>query len=130
MKPGDYSTKGRCSAIDARIFLCNDVSPGSSYTFNFSITAPGSGTGTFAVRMVRDGVEWFGETESWSIPVSGGNPYPDCPCDRADNYCQHAPSTPGCPMTYPGGYCDPNGDGSYSDGDWTRGWYEYNDYCN
>jgi hypothetical protein len=65
---------------------------------------------------------------TWSL---GSNPYPNCPCDRTDNYCNHAPSTPGCPMTYPGGYCDPNGDASYDpDGDFNRGWYEYQDYCN
>jgi hypothetical protein len=65
---------------------------------------------------------------SWA-PSGGGNPYPSCPCDRADNYCQHGPSTSGCPMTYPGGYCDPNGDGGYGDGDWVLGWTEYNNYC-
>jgi hypothetical protein len=32
-------------------------------------------------------------------------------------------------MTYPGGYCDPNGDGDFSDADWMRGYYEYLDAC-
>jgi hypothetical protein len=57
------------------------------------------------------------------------NPYPNCPCNQGDNYCNHGPSTPGCPMTFPGGYCDPNGNGSYDDANWTQGWYEYQDYC-
>lgn len=56
--------------------------------------------------------------------------YPNCPCDRTDNYCHHPPQTNGCPMTLPGGYCDPNGDGSYADGDWVRGYNEYQTYCN
>lgn len=64
--------------------------------------------------------------------VCDANPYPNCPCDRESNYCHHAPQTPGCPMTFPGGYCDPNGDGSYSDAGnagWTRGYDEYQAYC-
>ncbi len=51
-----------------------------------------------------------------------------CPCSTApafDNFCDHPPSTQGCAMTQPGGYCDPNGDSSYTDGDWNRGYYEY-----
>ncbi len=32
-------------------------------------------------------------------------------------------------MVQPGGYCDPNGDGSYDDADWVRGWNEYNAAC-
>jgi hypothetical protein len=28
-------------------------------------------------------------------------------------------------MTQPGGYCDPNGDGSYADADWVRGYYDH-----
>ncbi len=62
--------------------------------------------------------------------TTSSSPYPNCPCDRTDNYCHHAPQTNGCPMTFPGGYCDPNGDGSYADGDWTRGYNEYQSYCN
>lgn len=115
-----------------RVFICSTQSVGSggTYDFVFNVTAPSSGTGTLAVRMVRDGFEWFGETQTWSIPVGGGgSPYPSCPCNRPDNYCQHPPSTSGCPMTFPFGYCDPNGDGSYTDGDWVRGYNEYQNYC-
>jgi hypothetical protein len=32
-------------------------------------------------------------------------------------------------MTQPGGYCDPNGDGSYDDGDWNMGWFDYQAQC-
>ena len=105
------------------------MAPGGSYTFTFKITAPFSGTANFNVDLVQDNVEWFNDTETWSIPISSSNPYPSCPCNRTDNYCQHPPNTPGCPMTSNHGYCDPDNNGDYSDGDWTRGWYEYNDYC-
>ncbi len=61
---------------------------------------------------------------------NGCNASESCPCSSAagfDNFCHHAPSTPGCGMTWPGGYCDPNGDASYSDADWVRGYYDYQD---
>jgi hypothetical protein len=32
-------------------------------------------------------------------------------------------------MTAPGGYCDPNGDGSFADADWVRGYVEYHQRC-
>lgn len=116
---------------NARAYLCGNVSiaPGASHTFTFNVTAPASGTATLGARMVRDGVEWFGTTEAWNISVGSSNPYPSCPCNRTDNYCQHPARTSGCPMTQAGGYCDPNGDASYSDGDWNRGYYEYAQYC-
>lgn len=55
-----------------------------------------------------------------------------CSCSsdpNFDNFCYHAPSTSGCGMTYPGGYCDPNGNGSYDDADWVRGYNEYQAAC-
>ena len=53
-----------------------------------------------------------------------------CPClKNTDNYCFYPRDTPGCDMVKPGGYCDPNGDGDFSDGDWQRGWYEYKNNC-
>jgi hypothetical protein len=54
-----------------------------------------------------------------------------CGCSGAlDNFCGFPPSTPGCPMTAPGGYCDPDGDGNYNDGDWLQGYKEYQAACN
>jgi hypothetical protein len=32
-------------------------------------------------------------------------------------------------MTFPGGYCDPDGSYTYEDADWERGYYEYLDLC-
>jgi Ig-like domain from next to BRCA1 gene len=47
-----------------RIYLPDGVAvpPGSSYTFNFNVTAPSTpGTYNFQWRMVQEGVEWFGD---------------------------------------------------------------------
>ena len=118
------------SLSDGRAYLCQNVAPNATYDFVFNVTAPGSGTPNLSVRMVQDAVEWFGQSASWPISVGGGNPYPNCPCSSGiDNYCLHGPSTYGCPMTYPNGYCDPNGDGNFADADWTLGYYEFQDYC-
>lgn len=58
-------------------------------------------------------------------PAPGG-----CPCRTdVDNVCLYGPSAPGCDMTWPGGYCDPNGDGSFDDADWERGWYDHLAIC-
>lgn len=67
---------------------------------------------------------------SVALRWSGAPPPPSCPC-RSDvnNFCHYAPRTTGCAMTFPGGYCDPNGDGSYSDADWTRGFNEFHSAC-
>lgn len=46
-----------------------------------------------------------------------------------DNLCFGGVANPDCPMTLPGGYCDPNGDGSFDDGDWPRGWAELRAAC-
>ncbi len=69
---------------------------------------------------------------STPTPEPTSSPSCICPCSSEpgfDNFCFYPPDTPNCTMTYSGGYCDPNGDGDYSDGDWNRGWYEYYDCC-
>lgn len=65
-------------------------------------------------------------------PPAEEPPFPTCPCLSApgvDNFCHYGPSYPGCPMTAPGGYCDPNGDGSFAEGNWEQGWYDWHDQC-
>ena len=54
-----------------RVDISGEVKPGINYTFNFTMTAPGSG-GTFTTdwRMVRDGVAWFGATLTKTVIVS------------------------------------------------------------
>ena len=53
-----------------------------------------------------------------------------CPCrSDVDNFCLYPKSETGCGMLQPGGYCDPNGDGSFDDGDWVRGYNEWHSTC-
>lgn len=58
---------------DGRAYLnsAQSIPPGGSWDFRFNITAPASASGTvkFSVQMVQDGVQWFGETYTWNIPV-------------------------------------------------------------
>ncbi len=50
-----------------RVNLSGTIKPGATYTFNFTLTAPGSGgIYTAAWQMVRDGYAWFGPTVSKS----------------------------------------------------------------
>jgi len=57
--------------------ISGEVRPGSTCTFNFTLTAPGgSGTYTTDWRMVRDGVAWFGAACSKQVQVGGGGPQP------------------------------------------------------
>jgi hypothetical protein len=71
------------SAIDARAFLCGPVPPGGVQDIAFNITVPpgASGSVRLAVRMVQDGVQWFGASYSWSIALSA-NTLPDVVVDR------------------------------------------------
>ena len=64
---------------DGRAFLCHDTAPGQTHDFRFNVHLPASGTTRFSVRMVRDGVEWFGETQTWDISVGGGGGCPLTP---------------------------------------------------
>jgi hypothetical protein len=32
-------------------------------------------------------------------------------------------------VSWPGGFCDANGDGSFDDADWERGWTEHLSVC-
>jgi hypothetical protein len=65
----------------------------------------------------------------------GGACYPStsCPCYPSayphNNFCLHPPSTSGCLMTFPGGYCDQNEDGSFEDGDWDYGYNHHQAHC-
>ncbi|GAB2859570.1 hypothetical protein GCM10027277_30120 [Pseudoduganella ginsengisoli] len=58
--PQDNGTWGM-----GRVALPNSVAPGDSVTFNFTVTAPSTAGGyNFQWRMLREGVEWFGELTS------------------------------------------------------------------
>ncbi len=66
---GGYSL----STNNARAYLCNNVNPGGFHDFNFDITAPASGPVNFSVQMVQDGVQFFGDVETWSISIAGAS---------------------------------------------------------
>lgn len=52
----------------------------------------------------------------------------DCPCAPGiTSFCQLPPQT--CSAVNVGGYCDPNGDGQFQDGDWTKGNLEHVAKC-
>lgn len=70
---------------------------------------------------------------SGSTPAAIPTPTPSpdsraCPSE-VDNRCLYGVRAAGCAMTHPGGYCDPNGDGDFSDADWTRGHEEHHAAC-
>jgi hypothetical protein len=69
---GGYSV----SPTNSRVYLCDDVAPGEWYEFRFRIRplAGASGAQAFSLRMVRDGVEWFGNTETWNITIQAPPP--------------------------------------------------------
>ena len=48
---------------------------------------------------------------------------------RGYPFCLAGAGVAGCPMTAPGGYCDPDGDGDLGDADWVRGWREHHALC-
>jgi hypothetical protein len=106
---------------------------------SFSMVQPWTGAaGNYQIIALVDDINRFQEsneanngfTKTLNIGGGSSNPYPNCPCrSDIDNYCLHSPSTPGCPMTDPWGYCDPNGDGSFSDADWNQGYQEFQQYC-
>ncbi|MDI6827105.1 MAG: N-acetylmuramoyl-L-alanine amidase [Armatimonadota bacterium] len=55
-----------------RYDVTSEVPPGSTYTFNLTLTAPTT-TGTYTTdwRMLREGYQWFGTTCQQQITVSG-----------------------------------------------------------
>jgi hypothetical protein len=62
--------------------------------------------------------------------ATGSTPEGECPCRfDVDNFCSYDARTDGCAMTWPGGYCDPDGDGERADGDWTQGYFAYQSAC-
>lgn len=70
MRNGGYSN----SATDQRIYLSNSdsIKPEETKTFNFSITAPtNAGSYRMSVKMIREGVDWFGDQVDVYINVKG-----------------------------------------------------------
>lgn len=87
-----------------------------------------------AGRMVRK-IGWLPAIMASTYLIGSAGParaQGECPClvgPEIDNICDYGPSYEGCPAAFPGGYCVPNRDGDFRDGDWNRGFYEYIDVC-
>src|SRR5262249_14838365 len=52
---------------DGRVFLCQSVPPGGVHDFRFDVTAPTSGAVVLGVRMVQEGVAFFGDVRAWTL---------------------------------------------------------------
>lgn len=62
------------SALNARVYTCSTVAPNSNYTYQVDARAPTSGSqAVFQARMVRDGVEWFGNSPSRTVGLGQTN---------------------------------------------------------
>jgi len=100
-----------------------------------AMTAPGgycdpNGDGNFSDADWVRGYNEYQQQCGSAAPPPPPPPPSTCACNHAvDNFCLYAPNTSGCAMTAPGGYCDPNGDGSFSDADWVRGYNDYHQQC-
>jgi hypothetical protein len=70
------------SLSDARSYLCASVAPGASADFAFNVTAPASGPARLSVRMVKEGVAWFGEALVFPIAVVSNPCQSSVPADR------------------------------------------------
>lgn len=91
-----------------------------------STTDEGTSSGTSGTGSGTSG------TSDASTGGSTGEPLPACPCTAeaaaAMNLCGLPPGT--CEPVKPGGYCDPNGDSNFADGDWVLGWEHWSALCN
>lgn len=57
-------------ALDARIYTCKDVPTNTTNSYRVDARAPVSASNaTFNVRMVRDGIEWFGQSAQKSVAL-------------------------------------------------------------
>lgn len=85
------------SVTDVRLELdpAASIATGANAQFTFSIQAPSTpGSYTLALRMVRDGVAWFGDTLERTITVVA-QPTPANPSDGAGAAGSGDPSSPG-----------------------------------
>lgn len=113
---------------DEPLFSSNDIEPFGTSRADADSDSGGTDAGSDA------GTDSGSDAGTDAAPVIL---YPGCPCltyssryptSTVDNFCMYVTTT-GCPMTFPGGYCDPDADGETSDADWTRGFDEYQMQC-
>ncbi|UTY59245.1 RHS repeat-associated core domain-containing protein [Massilia sp. erpn] len=91
--PQDSATWGM-----SRVDVPTSVAPGQNATFSFAVKAPPSaGTYGFQWRMLREYIEWFGDTSpNVNVSVSGGTP-PAAPTVSASR--TPSPLVPGAAFT-------------------------------
>ncbi|MBP6886429.1 MAG: PKD domain-containing protein [Candidatus Pacebacteria bacterium] len=85
--PADNTTWGLL-----RVPVGSSISPGSTTTFSFTITAPSTpGTYNFQWRMVQELIEWFGNTTpNVAITVTATNPVVSSVQAGVQDYCSHS----------------------------------------
>jgi hypothetical protein len=79
-----YSCGGYMNNItDGRVYTCTTTAPNQTHNYVFTIRMPAGATGsrTLSLRMVQDGVQFFGATRNWTITVSGTTNLPDVVVD-------------------------------------------------
>ena len=87
----------RFGLVRIKIPAGTSVSPGSQYTFSFTMKAPSSaGSYTPKYRMVWDGHQWFGSRISKSVTVTGSNS-----AVNAELVSETIPSTMNTGQSYP-----------------------------
>lgn len=59
------------NAADARVYTCSAVGSGATYSYQVDARAPTSAvtSATFQVKMVQDGVQWFGNAPSKAVSM-------------------------------------------------------------
>jgi hypothetical protein len=113
--------------------ITSPMAPGQEHDFHMQATWQVGASGSYAVTAHADDIDRFAESNesnnvlTESLTVGSGGSFP---CDPGkSNCCHYPPETAGLPETFPGGLCDPDGDGSYADADWVAGWHCYEDAC-
>lgn len=135
---GDTSTGETTLELDASTSDASTSTTGEDESTT-AVSSESSGTSTGAAPVCEDGVCDSAERApcwgpGWCLADCVADPVclSDCACTEAAaatmNFCSADPK-PTCAATMPGGYCDPNGDGSPTDADFTRGFYEWHAKC-
>jgi hypothetical protein len=119
-------TAATCSCDPDKSNFClyaNDTA-GCAMTFSGGYCRPNSTNGT------QSSPNWTRGYEDYKAQCGVPKASATCTClPNVDNFCLYPPSTQGCGMTFPGGYCDSNKNGSFDDADWVRGYEQYASAC-
>lgn len=123
------TTTGEAGSTSSTVTSSPTTGDGTSTTGDTSSSGTTGGSSTSEAS--TGSTDSTGSTGTGEASSTTGAPPSPCPCDpdaaAAENFCGLAPGV--CEATAPGGYCDPNGDTSYADGDWVLGWQEWAEKC-